>query len=206
MFRFVRLLLLVALGVLALVPAGFAGQPALQTLNPPPPSFETCKAVGSGTICEGANLDAYGPVDTGIVCGTGVKAFDIFDQGVANTHAIRYYNLDGNLTRRVRHDEYTLGQFSNPLTGATVSYTQTDSTTDILAVPGDLSSATETNAGQNVYRPTAGGAPVFLNAGRTVVAPDGALDFRAGPQNFLDYFVDGDASVLNGLCTALGAA
>jgi hypothetical protein len=206
MFRFVPLVVLAALGVLALVPAGLAGQPVTQTLNPPPPSYETCKAIGSGTICEGTRPDAYGPVDTGIVCGTGAQAFDIFDQGAANTRATRYYDSDGNLTRRVRHDEYTFGQFSNPLLNASVSYTQTDTTTDVLAVPGDLGSATETNTGQNIYHPGGGGAPVFLNAGKTVVAPDGTLDFRAGPQNFLDYFVDGDAAVIDQLCAALGAA
>jgi hypothetical protein len=192
-----------SLGLLMLVPASFAGQPVALTLTPPPPSFETCKAVGAGSICEGARTASYGPVDTGIACGSGANSFDIFDEGASKFHAIRYYDLNGNLTQRVKHEEYTFGQFSNPLTGATVLYTQTDTTTDVLAVPGDLSSATVTTTGENIYRP-ARGAPVFLNAGKTVFAPDGALDFRAGPQNFLDYFVDGDTSVIDRLCAALG--
>ena len=37
-----------------------------QTLNPPPPSFETCKTVGNGFICDGARTESSGPDDTGI--------------------------------------------------------------------------------------------------------------------------------------------
>ena len=38
---------------------GAAGQPATQTLDPPPPSFLACKAVGGGTICSGTRSFAY---------------------------------------------------------------------------------------------------------------------------------------------------
>jgi len=68
-----------AAGALALASAGIAGQPVTQTLNPPPLPWQTCKAVGDGTICEGTNVESYGPVDTGIVCGSGASAFDIYD-------------------------------------------------------------------------------------------------------------------------------
>jgi hypothetical protein len=193
-----------SLAVMALTPSAFAGQPVTQTLTPPPPSYETCKAVGSGTICQGATTVSYGPEDTGIVCGSGGSAFDIFDTGTYDRHAARYYDQNGNLTGRVKHDQYTSAQFSNPLTGATVPYTQSNTTTDVLAVPGDLSTATETNVGENNYTVPHLRA-VFLNAGRTVTSPDGSLDFEAGPQGFLAYF-DGDASVLQPLCAALGAA
>ena len=44
----------------------FAGQPVTQTLNPPPPSFETCKTVGNRFICDGARTESSGPDDTGI--------------------------------------------------------------------------------------------------------------------------------------------
>ena len=81
----------------------FAGQPVTQTLNPPPPSFETCKTVGNRFICDGARTESYGPDDTGIACASGAGAFDIFDQDTYNQHAIRFYNTDGNLTRRVIH-------------------------------------------------------------------------------------------------------
>src|SRR5215472_12504207 len=115
----------VSLATLLLASAGpaAAGQPVTGTLTPPPPSFETCKTVGDGFICEGARTLSYGPDDTGIVCGSGAGAFDIFDQGTHNQHAIRFYNTDGNLTRRVIYDQY-FSQFSNPLTGAAVPYSQ----------------------------------------------------------------------------------
>jgi hypothetical protein len=192
-----------SLTVLMLAPSAFAGQPVTQTLTPPPPSYETCRAVGSGTICQGAISVSYGPEDTGIVCGSGASAFDIFDAGTYDRHAARYYDQNGNLTGRVKHDQYTSAQFSNPLTGATVPYTQSNTTTDVLAVPGDLSSATETNVGEGNFTVPHLGA-VFLNAGRTVTAPGGSLEFEAGPQGFVTYF-DGDASVLQPLCAALGA-
>jgi len=44
----------------------------------------------------------------------------------------------------------------------------------------------------------------LLNAGRTVTAPDGSLDFRAGPQDFLDFFL-GNTDKINELCAAPGA-
>src|SRR5262249_44466551 len=132
-------------------------------------------------------------------------AFDIFDAGTYDRHAARYYDQDGNLTRRVKHDHYTSGLFSNQLTGATVAYTQSNTTTDILTIPGDLNSAVATNAGDSNFPLPHIGA-LFVNAGRTVAAPDGSIEFESGPQGFLAYFVDGDASVIQPLCSALGAA
>jgi hypothetical protein len=179
-----------------------AGQPAAQTLTPPPPSFETCKTVGNGVICEGARTLTYGPDDTG-TCGSGASAFDVFDQGTHNQHAIRFYNTAGDLTRRVIYDQY-FSQFSNPLTGAAVPYIQHNTTTDVLAVPGDLTSATETTTGEVNFTVPHLGA-VLLNAGRTVVGADGTLEFSAGPQGFLDYF-NGNTAALDELCAALGAS
>jgi hypothetical protein len=189
---------------LAVVPAGLAGQPVTQTLTPEPPSFYTCKTVGAGVQCHGSRLQSYGPEDIGIGCGSGAGAFDIMDRGAFRQDAMRFYDANGNLVRRVIHENYSLGEFSNPLTGATVSYSQVDTITDVLAVPGDLASATETESGENIYR-GADGQLAFMSAGRTVFGADGNLEFRSGPQNFLDYFVDGDTSVIAPLCAALGA-
>ena len=180
-----------------------AGQPVTQPLTPPPPSFETCKTVGNGFICEGARTLSYGPDDTGIACGSGAGAFDIFDQGTHNQHAIRFYNTDGNLTKRVIYDQY-FSQFTNPLTGAAVPYTQHNTITDVLAVPGDFTSATETFTGQNNFTVPHMGA-VFLNAGRVVFGADGTLEFSAGPQEGLDYS-NGNTAAVDELCTALGAS
>jgi len=191
------------LAALTLVPAGRAGQPATQPLNPPPPSFETCKAVGGGTICAGSRVEPpYGPVGTGIVCGSGATAFEIFDSGTdIQHHAKRIYDQDGNLTRRMFTDDYVSAQFSNPLSGGTVPYAQHNVTTGILGVPGDLNTETQTVRGENNYTVPGMGA-VFLNAGRTVFAPDGTEEFTAGPHSFDAYF-SGDTSAVAKLCAAL---
>lgn len=197
-------LLTAVVAMLTGVQPSFAAQQVTQTLNPPPPSFETCRAVGSGTICHGARTESYGPVDAGIACGSGASAFEVFDQAVFNQRAIRYYDQNGNLTRRVIDEDYTSAQFSNPLTGAAVPYTQHNTTTDVLAVPGDLGSATETTTGETNFTVPHLGA-VLLNAGKVTFGADGSLDFRAGPQSFIYYFYNGDSSVASELCAALGA-
>ncbi len=203
-----RLALLLSILALPLVPAGaLAGQPVTQTLTPPPPSFETCKATGSGTICQGSRSEGgYGPVGTGLFCGTGAGAFEIFDSASDHIqhHAMRFYDANGNLTRRVFTDTFVGGQYSNPLTGATVRYTQHQITTGVLAVPGDLSTETQTIRGEVNFVVPGMGA-VFLNAGRVVYAPDGSIEFQAGPQGFNDYFVNGNTAALDQLCAALGA-
>jgi hypothetical protein len=185
------------------VPASFGRQPATQALTPPPPSFETCKTAGTGTICSGSRVEPpYGPVGTGIICGSGANAFEILDSGTdIQHHAMRTYDQDGNLTRRVFTDEFVSAQFSNPLSGATVAYTQHNVTTGILAVPGDLNTETQTVRGENNYTVPGMGA-VFLNAGRTVLAPDGTEEFTAGPHSFDAYFI-GDPSAAAKLCAAL---
>jgi hypothetical protein len=203
----VRLLLSVigacAVGAAFLAAAGQADRPAAQALNPPPPPWQTCKAVGSGTICEGTNIESVGPYDTGFVCGSGAAAFDIYDTSTDDYFVRKFFNENGNLVTRYFHDHYTFGENSNPLTGATVPYTQTDTRTDVLAVPGDLSSATETTTWEIEVHSSGGGAPLFRNTGRTIQAPDGTTEFRAGPLGFWDFF-NGDTSVLGPLCAALG--
>jgi hypothetical protein len=193
---FVLLLSLVAFSFVAVHPA------AAQTLNPPPPPEYSCRAGANVTICQADATISYGPEDTGIVCGSGPSAFDIFDSATGDQNKTRYYDQNGTLTHRVVHENYSSGQFSNPLTGAVVPYTQHDTIIDVLAVPGDFSTATETNVGENIFKP-AHGAPVFLNAGTLVTAPDGTIEFRAGPQDFRDYFVNGDTSAFQNLCAAL---
>jgi hypothetical protein len=189
------------------VPGGSCSSP--QTIRPDREPLTAFRAPLSdecgrraNTSCAGARPQSYSPVDTGIVCGSGSAAFDIFDQGAYQQHAIRYYDSAGNLTRRVIHDDYTLGQFSNPVTGTIVPYTQHNTTTDVLATPGDLGSATTTTTGENNFT-VPGQGSVFLNAGKVVVGADGSLEFRSGPQNFLDYFVSGNTAVIDQLCAAL---
>ena len=114
------------------------------------------------------------------------------------------YDENGNLVRRVLRDEYLFGQFSNPLNGAIVPYDQRDTRTYVLAVPGDLGSATETATFEIAYH-LQGGAPLFLNNGRVIFAPDGTTESYSGRLDWVKLFVEGDTSVLDPLCTALGA-
>jgi hypothetical protein len=188
---------------LALVPSALAGQPVTQTLTPPPPSFYTCMAVGSGTICHGTITGSSGPEETGLVCGTGADAFNAWETSSLLERAARYYDRDGNLTERVLRDD-SAGQFINPLTGTSVPWTQYEIHTTVLAVPGDFSSATATIVGEFVITlPHLG--PVALEAGRVIEDADGNNEFRAGPQDFLDYYVNGDTAAVQELCGALGA-
>jgi hypothetical protein len=189
------------LGVLAFVPSAFAEQPVTQTLVPAAPSWLSCKAVGDGTICDGSRV----VVDSPIVCGNGPDAFAIWNSGIDHVHAIRYYDADGRLSRRIFEDRNSAAEaaFFNPLTGAVVPYTQHNTTVDVFAVPGDLSTQTRTETGENIYFDPAGGV-VFLNAGRTVTGPSGDEEFAVGPHSF-DAFFGGDSSVLQPLCTVLGA-
>jgi hypothetical protein len=186
-------------------PAAVAAPPESDELNPPPPPFLTCTPTGAGTICKGTRHLVEGPVDTEIVCSSGADAFHIYDQGDIFQRAIRWYDADGNLTRRVIFERWKPAWWSNPLNGETVPYTQTTKITAVLAVPGDFDSATETSVGQNVYTDPETHRKVLRSTGRQVFGADGTLDFRAGQQPFLDAFVDGDMSVFDDVCAALAS-
>jgi hypothetical protein len=180
---------------LALAPVSFGGQPVTQPLNPEPPSFYACKAVGAGTVCQGTQTEVIAPQPDSFVCPDGGI---VYDQGTVETDAIRYYDGNGDLTRRVLHQHWTDAQKSNPLNGLTAPYTQSSIITDVLAVPGDFSSATETVTGAGIVTLPGYGA-IFMPAGRSVTDPDGVTVFQAGPPAF----VAGTAYLP--LCAALGA-
>jgi hypothetical protein len=195
-----------AIGALALAPGALAVEAAPEDLNPPPPSFLSCKPLGAGTICSGTSHNVkVSELQPELVCGSGADAFNIYDQGDIYQRATRWYNADGDLTRRVLHERWTPAWWSNPLTGETIPYTQTTKITSVLAVPGDFSSATETIVGQNVYTDPDTHQKVLASTGRSVFGADGSLDFRAGQQPFLDAFVDGDMSVFDAVCAALAS-
>src|SRR5438034_10060108 len=128
------LLIAAVIAGLTLVPGAFAGQSVTQTLTPPPPSFYTCMAVGSGTICHGTISESSGPEETGLVCGSGADAFNAWQTYSLVERAARYYDRDGNLTKRVLRDD-SAGEFINPVTGVTVPWTQYEIHTSVLAVP-----------------------------------------------------------------------
>jgi hypothetical protein len=204
--RRISLVALVVATVLTLAPVARAGQPVTQTLNPPPPSFEPCKAVGSGTICFGMRTVVVND-DTGTVCGAGANQFDIVLDATVDQTASRTYDRDGNMTERVIHDTYRSGLFVNSVTGASVAFTGHDTVTDALAIPADFDSATETITGEIVVTLPHVGS-VYLTAGKIVTAvADGTIDFQAGRGALIEWFVNGGTpDAPSELCAALASA
>jgi hypothetical protein len=176
------------------------------TLNPPPPDFERCHASGKQTICEGNRVEPGHVEGTGIVCFEGTPdAFELTDvSGGVSQHAARWYDADGNLLRRLVSDLWLGTSWINPNTGEGVRYHQSQTVIDVLAVPGDLGTTTETTTGViNFLLPGAGA--IVRNAGRTVFSFDGTLEFTSGPQAINDYFLNGDTAALQPLCDALAS-
>jgi hypothetical protein len=197
-------LLVVVLGATAAAAAQAQAPPAPEDLNPPPPDFLVCKPLGAGTICTGSMQEVkVSEPQPELVCGSGPDAFVIHDNAVLDARVTRWYNADGDLTKRVIQERWSSAFWSNPLTGNTVPYTQTDKITTVLAVPGDFDSATETTVGENIYTDPVTHHKVLASTGRVVFGADGSLDFRAGQQPFIDAFVDGDMSVFDAVCAAL---
>jgi hypothetical protein len=187
----------------AFAPAVIAAPPVVQTLNPVPPDFYTCSPNGGGTICRALTSDPYGPDPTGIFCGSGAGSFEVLDTATRVIRATRYYDADGNLTRRVRTFDFDGAHLSNPLTGAVLAYHQRNIDWNVLAVPGDLSTATTSGHGElSVTAP--GYGQVLHGAGVVVIGPDGSLLHQGGRDDLSDYYTTGDVSIVADLCAALG--
>ena len=131
-----------------------------------------------------------------LVCGSGADAFVIHDNAVLDARLTLRYNADGDSTKAVEQERWHSAFWSNPLSGKTVPYTQTDNITTVFAVPGDFDSATQTIVGENIYTDPVTHKKVLASTGRVVFGADGSL-FRAGKQPFIDAFVDGDMSVFD---------
>lgn len=191
-----NLVVLAALcGVLALsvVPASSAARPPV----------DVCHAIGGGTICVFSHVESVGPLDTGLVCGSGADAFDIFDQFVNKETLTFWFDENDNLTKLRDQDVYSFGQWSNPLTGDVVPYTQEDVETFVLAVPGDFTSATNTITGENIYR-AGPGQRVLVAVGRQVFNWDQSVLFSShGPNAFVAAFFEGDPHAFDQICAAL---
>ena len=170
-----------------------------RALNPPPPTGfgYTCSTVGSGTICRAAETVTYGPDPTDIPCG-----FDVYDAGTVRVRRARYYDTDGNLTRRVQHYVVPFGQWSNPASGRTVQYAQSNVEIDVLDTPGDLHTSTLAVTGQIVIR-GATGAPVLFATGRQLFYDESELLSTHGRNDLMAAFFQGDPTALDGVCNAL---
>ncbi len=194
---------LAIVGPLASVLAGQSINPL--TLNPPPavPPY-TCMGTGGGAICEKDIPPApYGPSDNQIFCGTGTNAFDTFDSGVESEKVTRYYDANLNLVRRVTIFDDD-GQWSNAVTGVSVPYEQHQIITDVLGVPGDLSTITETTTGVNRFVLPHEGL-LLLDNGRVTTDPSGDITFASARHDILAGSL-GDTAALQKLCAALGAS
>jgi hypothetical protein len=165
-----------------------------------------CQTVGGGKICRSFEVEVVGSrEDPNIVCGSGAGAFHIFDQWVDNQTRTAWVDENGLVTKFTDHDVYSLGQWSNPLTGDVVPYTQHNVETVVWAVPGDDSTATDTFTGENIYRLPTGGKFVLQAVGRQVFNLDGDLLSSHGPNAFIDGLVEGDPHAFDQVCAALGA-
>ncbi|WP_328522214.1 hypothetical protein [Kribbella sp. NBC_00359] len=193
--------LFAAVSILLIPQYASAAPPATPTLTPAPPDFLTCKAVGAGTICQGTRTLTITSEDTGITCGSGSSAFTILDSSTLDQRAVRYYDTNGNLTRRIIHDHYR-GQWFNPGSGREAPYIQNNNTIDDLAIPGDFTSSTQSFTGEVIMR-AGPGAPVLIAVGRQVFNSDGELLSSAGRNAFVAAFVEGDPTVFNAVCAAL---
>ena len=192
--------------------AGLCGLLALAVVVPVSSATRTpgggCQTVaGGGLICRTFEVETVGPrEDPNIVCGSGAGAFHIFDQWVDNQTRTAWVDENGLVTRFTDHDVYSFGQWSNPLTGDVVPYTERSVETIVWAVPGDDSTATDTFTGENIYRLPTGGQFVLQAVGRQVFTLDGDLLSSHGPNAFIDGLVEGDPHAFDQVCAALGAS
>jgi hypothetical protein len=136
------------------------------------------------------------------MCGSGPNSFEAIISDMRTVSGRRFYDQDGNLTQR-HFREVFVGTLTNPLTGASLDFTQADTILHNLAIPGDVNTGTEAITGSATFSLSQGGV-VLVDAGRTVIdAPDGALLFQAGQHPFDAYFGSGDTSALQPICDAL---
>ena len=96
----------------------------------------------------------------------------------------RFYDGDGLLLRRHFRDEWQ-ATMTNPVTGRSATYLQTDRILHDLAVPGDNTTGTEEITTRLRVVDDAG-STVFVDAGRTVIREaDGSIEFQAGEARVL---------------------
>jgi hypothetical protein len=125
----------------------------------------------------------------------------VYDAGTVRVTRARYYDTDGNLTRRVQHHVEPFGQWSNPASGRTVQYAQSEVEIDVLDTPGDLHTSTLTVTGQVVIHGATGG-PLLFATGRQEFYDESQLLSTHGRNDFMAAF-QGDPTALDDVCNAL---
>jgi hypothetical protein len=190
----------IALALPAIVAAREPVDPATLTPPPPPEFNPVCERVGNGIICELAFTDPL-IVDepSGVVCGT----TELLISQTRSVVGKRFYDADGLLLRRHFHEDVS-GTWTNPVTGATASFTGGAMILHDLAVPGDVAGGTTRSSGSvRIYIPGAG-TILLADAGHTVLdEATGTVLAQSGQHPFEAYFGNGDTSALDELCSAL---
>jgi hypothetical protein len=177
-----RTLLALALATAGLAAAAGSAAAADAGLNPPPPSWYTCKDTGSGTVCHGTqSFEHSAEFD-----GSCPQGFDILENARKDETGTRYYDRDRNLIRRVLHDTYPAGDSLNVLynsvTGKSVAYRASFTETDTFAVPGDFDSITARITGNGYTVTLPGGGLLIHDVGVFTFAPDGSIVEDRGPK------------------------
>jgi hypothetical protein len=174
---------LAAAAVVAAAFAAAAGSAAADpSLNPPPPPGYNCQPTGSGTICHRKmSFEHFAGFD-----GSCPQGFDILENGHQDETGTRYYDRDGNLTRRVLHEIFPTGNPLNVLynsqTGKQIPYRADFTESDDFAVPGDFASATARFTGSLYSVTLPGGGLLVHDAGVFAFAPDGEIVEDHGPK------------------------
>jgi hypothetical protein len=153
----------------------------LDNLNPPPPDFYTCKAVGDGAVCHGSHTGGH----TGGFDGSCPQGFDILEDGFLIEKAKRVYDRNGDLVERVLHDEWPhdpLNILYNSVTGKSVEFWTSGTEYDTFTVPGDFDSMTVRTSGNGYTVTVAGEGLLIKDAGRLDFAPDGSVTEMTGPK------------------------
>jgi hypothetical protein len=173
------------------------------TLNPPPPpQFNpVCEKVGGGTICTVQFSDPPFAGGSGVFCGSGADSYEVFQFQNRSVTGHRYYDQNGNLTRRHFHEVDT-GTFSNPINHKALSFSQVGTTLHDLAIPGDITSGTQVFTGSFRLYLSQGGS-VLLATGRSVSNGTGDLIRESGQHPFTEYFFFGDTAAIQPVCDAL---
>jgi hypothetical protein len=204
--RFTRLFLVFAVlltAFLAARPAQAGNSVDPSTLNPPPPDFfnPVCSATGYGTLCTLSFTQIEGPEGNGLICGSGANSFEVVSQDVRTVDRLRFYDQNNNLTERHYREVY-VGTLTNPLTGATLNFTQADTVLHKLAVPGDPDTGIMSISGSSrISKP--GGGVVLTDAGTAFLSPDGTILSESRHHPLDAYYVYGDASAIQPICDAL---
>jgi hypothetical protein len=172
------------------------------TLNPPPPANfnPVCERVGTQTICEVQFSDPPGAGSSDVTCGSGANSFEPFVYNTRSVKGKRYYDQNGNLTRR-HFREYFDGTFVNLINHKAVAFSGSDTHKHDLAVPGDVNTGSDAVTGSVRIFLGEGRGTLAIDTGRLVDSSQG-LVAESGQHPFFDYF-GGDTTALQRLCDAL---